>query len=182
MPTTVSNEHPDVPVSAYIGLGSNLGDRCTQLRSAIVDIDRLARTRVNRRSTFYRSNPMGVVSQPLFINAVVRIETRLAAPALLRELQRIERRFGRMRTLRWGPRTLDLDILAYGGIVLNRPDLRIPHPGIPGRAFVLYPLAEIAPNLCLPGMGRPAALIRTCSGPAPRRLRQIPGEPGQRTH
>lgn len=167
----IQAKHHDAPVAAYIGLGSNLGDGPAQLRSAATAIDRLPRTSVSGRSSWYRSAPMGVVSQPLFTNAALRIDTRLAAPTLLKELQKIEQRFGRTRKLRWGPRTLDLDILVYGGIVLDRRGLTIPHPGIPCRAFVLYPLLEIAPNLDVPGMGTPASLIRSCPGPAPRRLR-----------
>lgn len=113
---------------------------------------------------------MGSVSQPVFTNAVVEIHTRLSPRALLAELQKIERRGGRVRKLRWGPRTLDLDILLYADIILDQDDLTIPHPGIPARSFVLYPLREIAPNLEIPGMGTPASLITTCPGPAPRRL------------
>lgn len=158
-------------MAAYIGLGSNMGDGPTTLRNAIAAIDRLPRTRVGRRSSFYRSPPMGVVSQPSFINAVVRVVTRLTAPDLLLELHEIERRFGRVRKLRWGPRTLDLDILVYGDTITNRRDLIIPHPGIPSRPFVLYPLAEIAPRLPIPGMGTARSLVRQCRGAVPVRLR-----------
>lgn len=161
----------DRAVAAYIGLGSNLGDRVRRVRSALSHLDRLPQTRVNRRSSLYRSVPVGVVDQPLFINAVVRVRTRLTPEALLVELQKIERRFGRIRKLRWGPRSLDLDILVYGGVVRDEPALVVPHPGIPHRPFVLYPLLEIAPNLDVPGMGTPADMARRCPGPAPRRLR-----------
>lgn len=113
---------------------------------------------------------MGPVSQPLFTNAVAQVRTRLSPRALLTELQKIERRGGRVRKLRWGPRTLDLDLLVYAGIIVEQDDLTIPHPGIPERSFVLYPLLEIAPSLEIPGMGTPASLIRRCRGPAPRRL------------
>lgn len=158
------------PVTALVGLGSNLGDSRKRLRSAVAAIDRLPRTAVGRRSSFYRSLPMGSVSQPLFTNAVLRVRTRLTPEALLVELQGIERRSGRVRNVRWGPRTLDLDILAYDDIVLDRAELTIPHPGIPYRAFVLYPLLEVAPGLEIPTMGTPASLVRRCPGPAPRRL------------
>ncbi|MGA8261089.1 MAG: 2-amino-4-hydroxy-6-hydroxymethyldihydropteridine diphosphokinase [Arenicellales bacterium] len=161
---------PDEPVVAYVGLGSNLGDGPATLRTAIAAIDLLPRTRVARRSSFYRSPPMGVVSQPWFINAVVQVRTRLTAPELLAELQKIERRCGRVRKLRWGPRTLDLDILLYGDSVTSRPELTIPHPGVSSRAFVLYPLLEIAPNLEIPRMGSPASLVRQYRGPLPVRL------------
>lgn len=158
------------PATAYIGLGSNLGHGPARLRAAIAAIDRLPRTATVRRSAWYRSLPMGGVSQPSFTNAVIQIHTRLPPHVLLAELHGIERRGGRIRTLRWGPRTLDLDLLVYAGIVLDRPELKIPHPGVPVRPFVLYPLFEIAPGLEIPGMGTPTSLIRNCPGPAPRRL------------
>lgn len=164
----------DEPVAAYIGLGGNLGDRRATLNKAVAAIDRLPRTRVGRRSSFYRSRPMGGISQPPFLNAVVRIRTRLPARALLAALQGIERRCGRVRKLRWGPRTLDLDILVYGDTIMDEHGLVIPHPGIPARSFVLYPLREIAANLEIPGMGTPRSLIRGCGGPAPLRL--APGQ------
>ena len=156
----------------YVGLGSNLGDRPSRLRKGIAGIDRLPRTRVVRRSSFYRSLPMGVIDQPLFLNAVVQIRTRLTPLDLLEELQKIERRSGRIRKLRWGPRTLDLDILVYGDIIMDREDLRIPHPGIPIRLFVLYPLLQIAPRLPIPEMGTPVSMVKECPGPAPKRWRR----------
>lgn len=113
---------------------------------------------------------MGRVSQPLFTNAVAQVHTRLSPRALLVELHKIERRGGRVRKLRWGPRTLDLDLLVYAGIIMDHDDLTIPHPGIPVRSFVLYPFLEIAPNLEIPGMGTPASLISRCPEPPPRRL------------
>jgi 2-amino-4-hydroxy-6-hydroxymethyldihydropteridine diphosphokinase len=158
-------------VSAFVALGGNIGDSAARLRAAMEGIDRLPVTRVGRRSALYESVPMGVIKQPLFVNAVARIETRLSPEALLAELQKLERRFGRVRKLRWGPRTLDLDILVYGDSILDHADLIVPHPGIPDRAFVLYPLREIAPGLPVPGMGTPAELIRRCPGPVPVRLR-----------
>lgn len=166
-------ESHTVPVIAYIALGGNLGDRESILRRSIIAIDRLPRTRVSRRSSFYRSLPMGDIHQPLFLNAVVQIRTRLAPFDLLLELQKIERRFGRIRKLRWGPRTLDLDVLVYGNINTDWPDLMIPHPGIPSRLFVLYPLLEIAPELSIPGMGTPVSLVRECRGPAPLRTKRV---------
>jgi len=160
-------------VAAYVGLGSNIGNGPVTLRNAIESIDRLPRTRVGRRSSFYRSPPMGVVNQRSFVNAVVQVETRLTAPALLLALHGIERRFGRVRKLRWGPRTLDLDILVYGDSIMNREGLMIPHPGIPSRPFVLHPLAEIAPGLHIPGMGTACSLLRQCRGPMPARLHGV---------
>lgn len=166
----IRQQHSGPPVTAYVGLGSNLGHGPVRLRTALAAIDRLPRTRVGRRSSWYRSLPMGNVSQPVFTNAVVQIRTRLAPRALLMELHGIERRNGRVRGIRWGPRTLDLDILVYADITIREHDLTVPHRGIPSRPFVLYPLAEIAPNLEIPGMGTPAALLAACPGPAPRRL------------
>lgn len=160
-------------MAAYVGVGSNIGNGPVTLRNAIESVDRLPRTRVGRRSSFYRSPPMGVVSQKSFVNAVVRVETRLTAPALLLALHAIERRFGRVRRLRWGPRTLDLDILVYGDSTMNRQGLIIPHPGISLRPFVLYPLVEIAPGLHVPGMGTARSLLRQCRGPVPTRLRSL---------
>lgn len=162
----------DAPVTAYIGLGSNLGDGPARLRGAAASIARLPRTLAGARSGLYQSLPMGPVSQPLFTNAVLVIKTRLPPGRLLAELQKIERRFGRIRKLRWGPRTLDLDILVYDGIVLERPGLSLPHPGIPDRSFVLYPLREIAPGLEIPGMGMPEELIKRGRLAPPRRLRE----------
>lgn len=157
-------------MTVYIGLGSNLGDGPARLRNALAAIDRLPRTVVRRRSAMYKSLPMGRISQPAFTNAVAEIATRLGPNALLGELHKIERRFARVRKLRWGPRTLDLDILVYGDTVLERPELMVPHPGIPFRAFVLYPLREIAPGLRIPGMGTPDALIHARHLDPPGRL------------
>ena len=113
---------------------------------------------------------MGPVSQSLFLNAVVEIKTRLSPSDLLKGLQKIERRFGRVRKKQqWGPRTLDLDILVLDDIVMDQWNLVIPHPGIPARLFVLYPLMELAPGLCIPGMGTPVSMIRSCPGPTPSR-------------
>jgi len=164
----VDNEKP---VTAYIGLGGNLGNGPARLRCAVVSIARLPRTLGSARTPRYQSLPMGSVSQPVFTNAVLAIRTRLSPEDLLAELQKIEQRFGRIRTLRWGPRTLDLDILLYGAATIERPGLCVPHPGIPTRSFVLYPLREIAPRLDIPGMGRPGELIRQYRLAAPRRLR-----------
>lgn len=113
---------------------------------------------------------MGRVSQPLFTNGVVEIRTRLSPRELLAALKLIERRHGRVRTLRWGPRTLDLDLLVFGDTAMREEDLAIPHPGIPHRSFVIHPLFEIAPNLSIPGMAPPALLIKRCGHEAPRRL------------
>lgn len=158
-------------MTAYIGLGGNLGDAPARLRGAATSIARLPQTLAGARSGLYLSLPMGSVSQPLFTNAVLAIRTRLPPETLLAALQKIERRFGRVRKLRWGPRTLDLDILVYGDVILKRPGLLLPHPGIPDRAFVLYPLRQIAPGLTIPGMGTPEELIKRRRLAPPRLLR-----------
>jgi 2-amino-4-hydroxy-6-hydroxymethyldihydropteridine diphosphokinase len=145
---------------AFIGLGSNLGDSRAVLDEAIAALDALAHTRVLRASSHYRTPPWGRLDQPPFINAVVEIETSLDAAELLRALLDIERRAGRVRgDLRWGPRTLDLDILLYGEHLVSEPDLCVPHPHLAQRAFVLLPLAEIAAQRQIPGLGRVDQLL-----------------------
>lgn len=132
-----------MPTIAYIGLGSNVGDRQANCRKAL---DALASAgRVIAVSSFYRTEPVGYRDQEAFINAVVALETDLSPRELLAECLRIEERLGRTRGLRWGPRTIDLDILLYGDRVVEEPELTIPHPRLALRRFVLEPLAEIAP-------------------------------------
>jgi 2-amino-4-hydroxy-6-hydroxymethyldihydropteridine diphosphokinase len=141
------------PVTAFVGLGSNLGDPAAQIRSAIRALAALPETRLVRRSSLYRNPPAGYLDQPEFINAVARIETRLAPRDLLEELLAIERAHGRVRDFPNGPRTLDLDILLYGERTVREPGLTIPHPRMLERAFVLLPLAEIAPETGGAGSG-----------------------------
>lgn len=145
----------------YLGLGGNLGDVPATLQQALVEIDRLPQTRVVQCSRSYRTPAWGMTEQPDFINAVVELHTALAARTLLEGLQAIERRLGRDRTtdVRWGPRTLDLDVLLYGDSVMDEPGLTVPHPRMHVRAFVLLPLADIAPDLVLPGHGGIATLL-----------------------
>lgn len=134
----------------FIALGSNLDDPIEHIRRALIELQQLPQTQFRASSRYYRSHPMGDIKQPDVINAVVELETHLSAYDLLHELQAIEQRHGRVRQQRWGPRTLDLDILLYGQEVIEQVDLRIPHPGIAKRNFVLFPLAEIAPDLLFP--------------------------------
>ncbi len=150
------------PVIAYIGLGSNLADPAAQLRQGLLAVARLPETRIVAQSSFYRSPPMGPPDQPDYINAVAAIETAQTAYNLLASLQEVEARHGRARGVRWGPRTLDIDILLYGAERLAGPRLTVPHPGLTERAFVLYPLVEIAPDLEVPGLGPLARLLRHC--------------------
>ena len=144
---------------AYIGIGSNLQDPHAQVLAARARLAGLPQTRLVLASPLYASRPLGSVVQPDFVNAVAGILTRLDAATLLGELRGIETALGRpAQRQRWGPRVIDLDLLSYGRE--RRPDgaLVLPHPGIVERNFVLYPLADIAPDLDLPGLGRVAEL------------------------
>jgi 2-amino-4-hydroxy-6-hydroxymethyldihydropteridine diphosphokinase len=143
---------------AYIGLGCNLGDRELKLLSAIAELGRLPGTRVTALSHFYETEPVGGVAQDDFYNAAARIATTLRPLELLAELQRIETEvFQRTPSLRWGPRSMDLDILLYGDLVLTGEILTIPHPRLAERRFVLQPLADIAPALVHPTLGNSIA-------------------------
>lgn len=146
--------------TVFISMGSNLGDRVEMLRRGLDELDQLGETQVVRLSSIYDTEPVGEVDQPRFLNAVVMIETELEPRVLLWNLLLIERRLGRVRTRRWGPRPLDLDILVYDDVVVDEPDLTIPHPLMHERAFVLVPLAELAPGLVHPLLGLTAAELR----------------------
>ena len=151
--------------SAWIGLGSNRDGPVGQVRSALDALDQLPRTRLARASTLYRNPPMGPPDQPDYVNAVAELATALTAHQLLAHLQVIEADRGRERTgERWGSRPLDLDLLVYGAQRIADPDLTVPHPGVPERAFVLYPLVEVAPQLWVPGMGWASELARALPG------------------
>jgi 2-amino-4-hydroxy-6-hydroxymethyldihydropteridine diphosphokinase len=132
---------------AYVGIGSNLDDPRTQVVKALAELDELPHTRVVKKSSLYRSAPVGYAAQPDFVNAVAQLETSLPAERLLAELQDIEARHGRKRSFPNAPRPLDLDVLLYGEAALSLPELKIPHPRMHERAFVLKPLLEIAPQL-----------------------------------
>ena len=132
---------------AFIGIGSNLDEPRRQVLEALTELDRLPHTRVVKKSSLYRSAPMGHTDQPDFINAVARLETGLPAERLLAELKELEARHGRKRSFPNAPRTLDLDVLLFGDLTLDSPTLKIPHPRMHERAFVLKPLLEIAPEL-----------------------------------
>jgi len=149
-------------VHACIGLGGNVGDVAATLRDALAALDALPGTRLLRASRFYRTPAWGVEAQPDFINAAAVVETTLAPRALLDALLAIERDHGRERAAdgsRWGPRTLDLDLLLHGDAVIDEPGLVVPHPQMHLRAFVLVPLAEVAPDAAVPGRGRVAGLL-----------------------
>ncbi|MBU3023904.1 2-amino-4-hydroxy-6-hydroxymethyldihydropteridine diphosphokinase [Aestuariibacter sp. A3R04] len=155
----------------YIGLGSNQGDSEEVLSQAMADIDVLENSRLLARSSLYVSSPMGPQDQPNFVNAVCLAETSLPPAELLCALQDIEQAHGRVRKAdRWGPRTLDLDILLYGNQHIDTPDLTIPHYGMADREFVLVPLFEIAPSMIMPD-GKPLALwVAKCNLDGLKRL------------
>jgi 2-amino-4-hydroxy-6-hydroxymethyldihydropteridine diphosphokinase len=140
-------------VRAFLGLGSNLGERESMIRQALEGISALPQTDLVRASSLYDTEPVGDVEQPNFLNAVAQVETDLAATQLLWNLQLIEKRLGRERTRRWGPRVIDLDLLLYGDEVIDEPSLRVPHPELTRRAFVLVPLVELEPLLVHPVTG-----------------------------
>ncbi len=151
-------------VRAYVGLGSNLNDPNAQIRSALAALDAIPATCCVDYSSIYRSKPLAASTQPDYLNAVAAVDTRLTAAELLRELHLIEEQHGRVRGAeRWGPRTLDLDLLLYGDVQLEGDTLTVPHPGLPERSFVLYPLHEIAPQLHIPGAGSLQTLLERCS-------------------
>ena len=135
------------PPRIFLGLGSNLGDREENLRGALVWIAALPGTEVVRVSRFRETAPWGVTEQRAFLNAVTEIRTELDPEALLRVVKAIEVEMGRVRTYRWGPRLIDIDILLYGEVRLETPELTLPHPQILERPFVREPLAEIAPEI-----------------------------------
>jgi len=138
---------------AYVALGANLGDPASTVRAAFGALANLPESRIVRCSSLYRTAPVGMIAQPDFINAVLALETTLAPEALLDELFEVETRFGRQRAEKDGPRTLDLDLLLYDNQFIDLPRLKLPHPRLHLRAFVLQPLAEIASNLEIPGRG-----------------------------
>jgi len=147
-------------VVAYVGLGSNLEDPVWQVRRALYALNELPQTRLLHRSPLYRSPPHGPTEQPDYVNAVAMLETQLEPQHLLEELQDIEHRHGRVRTMHWGPRTLDLDLLLYADRRIDSRRLTVPHPQMHRRAFVLVPLHDIAPDLRLPGLGLLAERLR----------------------
>jgi 2-amino-4-hydroxy-6-hydroxymethyldihydropteridine diphosphokinase len=148
----------------YIGLGANLNNPARQVEHAIGELAALPQSRLGAVSRLYRTAPLGPQDQPHFVNAAVRLDSALTPPALLEALQGIERAHGRVRDgRRWGPRTLDLDLLLHGDLNSRQPGLTLPHPEIHRRAFVLVPLLDIAPpTLLVPGQGVLAELLERC--------------------
>jgi len=146
-------------VTAFIALGANLGDPAAQIRSALCALAALPETTLVRASSFYLNPPAGNAAQPDYVNAVAMAQTGLAPRALLDRLLEIEREHGRVRDYPNAPRTLDLDLVLYGEAAVSEPGLTVPHPRMLDRAFVLVPLAEIAPDARVPGRGRVADLL-----------------------
>jgi 2-amino-4-hydroxy-6-hydroxymethyldihydropteridine diphosphokinase len=136
----------------YLGLGSNLGDRKANLQAAIEGIEPVAR--LLAASPIYQTPPWGYFAQPDFLNQVIRVETDQSPSELLVYMKDLETRLGRTATVRYGPRTIDIDILFYDDLILDEPGLTIPHPRIQGRAFVLVPLADLAPDMLHPLEGK----------------------------
>jgi len=148
----------------FVALGANLGDPARTVGAAVEAMRHLPGTRFVAASSLYRTAPVGLRRQPDFINAVVELVAVSPAPTLLDALFDIEARFGRRRSVRNAPRTLDLDLLLYGEQTSDDPHLILPHPRLHERAFVLAPLAEIAPGLSIPGRGEVEDLLRRCAG------------------
>lgn len=148
---------------AYVGLGANLDAPARHVREALEELAALRGTRLLRRSSLYRSDPLGYAAQPEFVNAVAALETSLDPEALLGELQTIESRHGRRRSFADAPRTLDLDLLLYDDAVWRSERLTLPHPRMHQRAFVLKPLVELAPDIVVPGHGAARALLAGCA-------------------
>lgn len=144
--------HSPLPVSAFISIGSNLGDRLASCREAVRRLGLKPTLRIKKISSLYETDPVDYLEQDRFYNAVIAIETSLSPGALLEECQEIERRLGKKTVIPKGPRTIDLDLLFYHDRIIIEPGLQIPHPAIPDRAFVLVPLTEIAPDFIHPAL------------------------------
>ncbi len=149
--------------SIFLGLGSNVGDRLRFLQKAAEAVGGLSATSVIRSSAIYETEPVGEKEQPEFLNAVLEIESGLDPQELFSRLKEIEKDLGRTQTARWGPREIDIDLLYYGHLVMEEENLRIPHPEVAGRRFVLRPLAELVPDFRDPREGRTVLdLLHAC--------------------
>ncbi|NQT27707.1 2-amino-4-hydroxy-6-hydroxymethyldihydropteridine diphosphokinase [candidate division KSB1 bacterium] len=149
---------------AFLGLGSNLGDRQKMIEAAEFHLNQEDGIRVVNRSSLYESDPWGKTDQPVFLNRAIEIDTQLDPKKLLQIIQQIENNLGRQRQEHWGPRTIDIDILLFSLQTIDLPDLQIPHPEISGRRFVLEPLAEIALKQIVPGFQQTVEiLLQQCS-------------------
>ncbi len=177
MATARQATHPakdEVSQRCFIALGANLGDPVVTVKAAILALRGLPQTEFIAASSLYRTAPVGLKHQPDFINAVVELVAVASATALMESLFSIEGRFGRLRSVKNAPRTLDLDLLLYGDLRSDDPQLTLPHPRLHERAFVLAPLAEIAPQLSIPGCGRVGDLLLRCAG---QQIEKMPLQP-----
>jgi 2-amino-4-hydroxy-6-hydroxymethyldihydropteridine diphosphokinase len=164
-------------IPAYVGLGANLEEPAMQLQAALGHIAGMSDTRLVAVSPFYRSRPMGPQDQPAYVNAVAGLLCSLDPLVLLNHLLAIEETMGRLRDgERWGPRIIDLDLLMYGAKTLQDDRLTLPHPGVHERSFVLYPLADIAPTISIPGRGRVELLRAAMSADGIERLEESPSK------
>jgi len=154
-------ESPESQVTSYIGIGSNLQDPQKQCHLAVRHLSALPDSHLSNVSSLYISDPLGPRDQPRYLNAVAELVTQLKPHDLLDCLQAIEQKLGRVRSRRWGERTVDLDLLLYGECCIESERLSVPHPGISERAFVLLPLLEIAPAIDLPGLGLASDFLKT---------------------
>ncbi len=152
-----------MPTTAYIGLGSNLGDKEANIIKALELLGEAPGVKVIKVASNYKTAPLYVTQQDWFLNTVAEIETSLSAHELLSLLNETEKKLDRTPTVRWGPRTIDLDLLLFGSERIKTSDLCVPHPRMTERAFVMVPLAEIAPHLCVPGRGKAGELARLLS-------------------
>ena len=168
------NRLPVVRHAACVALGANIGKPLRQIEAGFAALDALPGTRLLTRSSLYRSAPVGYADQPDFINAVAMIETDLSPHVLLAALLDVERAHGRIRDFPNAPRTLDLDIVLYGDLVLHEPGLTIPHARMLERAFVMVPLAEIAPDVHVPGRGRVGDLAARLDAGSVAQLQRMP--------
>lgn len=160
---------------AFVALGSNLNDPAAQVRAGARLLATIPDTHCLACSSLYRTAPVGYAEQPDFINAVCALETQLEAHTLMQALLEVEQAQGRRRDIPGGPRTLDLDLLLYDDVVCHELGLTLPHPRLHERAFVLYPLAELAPGLVIPGHGPVEDLLPGCRGQAIERLAERAG-------
>ncbi len=165
-----------MPVRAFVAFGANLGDPVAAFALALTRLAGLPGTRVPAHSSLYRSAPIGVAGQPDYINAVVALDTALDARALLDALLAIEHEGGRTRAFHMAPRTMDLDLLLHGDQVIDAPGLQVPHPRMHLRAFTLLPLAEIAPDTLIPGIGVVADLLLAVADQAIERIHPAAAE------
>jgi 2-amino-4-hydroxy-6-hydroxymethyldihydropteridine diphosphokinase len=152
------NAPPGTWKTAYLGLGANLGDREASILAVLAALDSLPTIEVTAVSSLYETVPVGMTDQPDFLNAVAQIQTSLRPEQLLQAVLHLETERGRVRNQRWGPRVIDVDILVYGDQSITLPGLTVPHPRLEERAFALVPLAEVAPEMVLPGRTAPVKI------------------------